>query len=499
MTLGRGADLILVNLTALPPTEAVPAPELIAIAGNRILYAGPRDALGDLSAPHTRLLDCRGGLVVPGFNDAHCHPVAHAANLRHIDCSPGRVADIAAVQAALRRHSGPGAWVRAAGCDGAALAEGRLPSRRELDDAVPDRPAILVEQSGQSCVLNSRAIEICGLADAVGDDGAVAGNDERLARALPPLSCEEMEIGLRQASRLYLEQGITSLQDTSWSNSHRHWLAMRHFKEAGILAPRVTMLAGIDALAEFSRQGLKTGCGNAHLRLGAMKIALDESTVNAHPPQEDIDEAALQAHLAGFQLSFHVPDLTLLRRALHSLAVVREMSLTECIRPRFEHCPVCPPALLPDIAAAGAVLAMQPNLLFATGPRYLSHLGDEQLSWISPVRSILAAGVGVAFGSDAPLTSCSPFPAIATAATRRVDGGLSLIESEGIPVDTALRCYSSAGAFCSLEEGEKGTIAAGMLADLAILDGNPLTLPPHHIVDSRVMITLLDGKVAWER
>jgi len=498
MTLRQEPHLILVNLAALPATAATPAPDLIAITGNRISYAGPRDALGDLAAPHTRLLDCQGGLVIPGFNDAHCHPVAHAATLRHVDCSPARVASIAAVQAALREYSGTGQWVRAGGCDGAALAEGRLPTRRDLDDAVSDRPVILVEHSGQCCVLNTMAITTCGLTDAVGSDGIVPGNDERLTRALPPLTAEELEAGLRQASRLYLEQGITSLHDTSWSNGHRHWLALRHFKQNGILAPRVTMLAGIGALEEFTGRGLKTGAGDAHLRLGAMKIALDESTASPHPPQEDWDTAALRAHLAGFQLSFHVPDLTLLQRALRSLAMVRELSLTECVRPRFEHCPVCPPALLPDIAEAGAVLVMQPNLLFTTGPRYLRHLDQDQLSWISPIRSILAAGIGVAFGSDAPLTPSAPFPAMATAVTRRVDGGASLAAAEGIAVETALRCYSSAGAFCSQEEHLKGGIAAGMLADLAILDRNPLALPSDQLGASRVMITLLDGRVAWQ-
>lgn len=220
-----------------------------------------------------------------------------------------------------------------------------------------------------------------------------------------------------------------------------------------------------------------------------------ESTENAHTTQWDIDEAALRAHLAGFHLSFHVPDLILLQQALHALAKVREMSLTGCVRPRFEHCPICPPSLLPDIAKAGAILIMQPNLLFATGPRYLQNLKDEQLSWVSPIRSILAAGIGVAFGSDSPLTPCSPFPTISIAVNRYVGGGEQLSLTESIAVDAALRCYSNASAFCSLEDRDKGSISAGMLADLAILDGNPLALPPAQIADSRVMITLLDGKV----
>lgn len=492
------ADLILIDCAALTPVPHAAA-EMIAVKDGRISFIGPRSARRDLAAARTRVVECGGGLVVPGFNDAHCHPLAHAATLRHIDCSPPGVASIAQLQAVLRGHSGPNLWIRAAGCDGETLAEGRLPTRHELDQAVCDRPVILVERSGQSCVLNSRAMEACGLEHGLNADGVVSGADGRLARALPPLSAEELEIGLRQASRLYLENGITSLQDTSWSNGHRHWTALRHFKDSGILAPRVTMLAGLDALEEFTSRGLRTGDGDGDLRLGAMKIALDESTATAHPSQDAIDDAALRAHLAGFQLSFHVPDLALLHRALNALTMVRRLSLTECLRPRFEHCPICPPPLLPDIVQSGAILVMQPNLFHAAGPRYLRHLDPDQLGWISPVRSILAAGIEVAFGSDAPLTPCSPLAGVAISVTRRVEGGACLVPAEGLAAETALRCYSGAGARCSFEDHDKGGIAVGMRADLVVLDGNPLTIPSCQIAAIRPRLTILGGAVVWER
>lgn len=495
------ADLILVNLTALPPAPTSAAPELIAIRGRRIVYAGGARALSDLTGPDTRVLDCGAGLVVPGFNDAHCHPIAHAATLRHVDCSSGRVRDIPAIQAALRARAvetGAGQWVRAAGCDPAALAERRLPTRRELDAAVPNRPVVLVEQAGQSCVLNSMAVALSGLDDVAGIAGMVAGTDPRVAGAIPSLPAAEIEAGLRQVSRLYLENGITSIQDTSWSNGYRHWQAMRHFKAEGLLVPRMTMLVGIDGLEEFKRLGLRTGHGDDHLRLGAMKIALDESTAAMLPSQDDITAAALLAHGGGFQLSFHAPDPTLLSRALHAIAAVRTLSPRPVRPPRLEHCPLCPPSLLSEIAGSGAIPVLQPNLLFAAGPSYLERMSGESLPWVFPIRSFLATGIPVAFGSDSPLTSCNPLSAIATAVSRVVAGGSRLGPDEAITLAEALHCYCATGARCSGEETVKGRIAVGMLADLAVLDRNPRTSSLATLAETRVVITVLDGKIVWE-
>lgn len=489
------ADLVLVNLQSPPPAGGGPIAELIAVTGRQISFVGAAAALADLVGPGTQMLDCRGGLVVPGFNDAHCHPMAHAVTLRHIDCSPNAVASIAGIQDILRRQAGGGgAWLRASGWDAPSLAEGRPPNRRDLDLAVSDRPVVLIEKSGQRCVLNSVAVDLCGLGDMVGADGVVQASQDDMAARIPPLSLEDIADGLGQASRQYLSQGITSLQDTSWSNGLRHLLTWRRFKADGVLVPRLTMLAGFGALADFKEKGLKTGSGGPSLRLGAMKIALDESTGNPLPSREQIGQAALAAHRAGFQLAFHVPDLPMLERVLDVLDCIAASGPDRCRRPRLEHCPVCPPGLLGRLASAGAVAVTQPNMLFSWGDVH-RHPAD----WILPLRSLLAAGVSVAFGSDSPLTSSAPFPAMETAVTRRLAAGAVLAEAEGITPAEAIALYTAGPAFSSFDETLKGVIAPGMLADLAVLDRNPLCLPADEMAGTGVSVTILDGKIVWER
>jgi len=510
------ADLILYNLKALTFAGQGTAPELIGIKGDKISYVGEKAALSDLRGLHTQLVDCAGGVVVPGFNDAHCHPLAFAITLRYVDCSGRRVRAIASLQALLResaRALSGDRWLRAANYDVSALAEKRPLNRWELDRAVPHLPVVLIEKSGQHCVLNSRALDRCGIAEGSSDsaggrihrdpvtgipDGVVSGNNEALAKAIPPLTDQEIEVGVGEANKKYLSMGITSLQDTSWSNGYQHWLAMKGFKERGLLAPRVTLLPGIDALGQFTQRGLKTGSGDDQLRLGAVKIALDESTGNLRPPQGALNQAALGAHLAGFQLAFHVSDVYMLQISLQALEFVRQVAPLELVRPRFEHCPVCPPALLPEIARSGAMVVSQPNLLYATGPQYLQEASPEQLSWVYPFNSFLKHGISLAFGSDSPLTACDPLRAIHTAATRVVEGGAAVTSSERIQLLDAFKCYTYGGAYASLEEDRKGSVSVGRLADLVVLDGDVTRTTPEAPIDTKVLVTLIDGKITWE-
>ena len=510
------ADLLLYNLTSLAETGSAAAPELIAIRQDRIVYAGSKDAWDDWHGSRTRVIDCQGGLVLPGFNDAHCHPIAFAVTQRYLDCAARSIRCIGDIQASLRQHAEaapPQRWLRGANLDASQLGEQRLPNRWELDEAVPHLPVILVTRSGQQCVLNSMALAHCGISElsraAEGEsferspingklNGLVSGNSARIARAIPPLADDEIEAGLRQANQTYLAHGITSLQDTSWTNAHTHWQSLRTIKQHGLLAPRLTMLAGYDALAEFVEHGLSTGSGDANLRLGAMKIALDESSGSALPPQDELNQAALRAHRAGFQLAFHVPDVAWLQSSLRALRHLHNMVPLGPRRPRFEHCPVCPPALWVELAQSGAVIVSQPNLLFQTGPDYLRHLSDEQLKWVFPYRSALQHGVPLSFSSDSPLTPCRPLQAIQTTVTRRVAGGSTLVKEEQLTLAEAFAAYTSGGAYAAGDEMEKGLLAVGQLADLAVLN-IPGTAAPERLFEAEVMLTLIDGQVAWER
>lgn len=512
------ADLILYNLKTLAKgAVSSVASSVIAIYDNKIGFLGSEEEQDGLRGPNTRMLDCQGGIVLPGFNDAHCHPIAHAITKRYVDCAPSSVRCIDDIQALLRQklsESSADRWIRGVNLDTAALAEARSPTRWELDAAVPDLPVVLVDRAGQYCVLNTVAMRRCGIDDnargtaafgiAIDRDlrlpnGIIHGHNSHVANLIPPLADHELEAALQAADQEFLSRGITSIQDTSWSNAFRHWQAMQAFKAKRLLTPRVTMLVGIDALEEFVRHGLKTGAGDEFLRLGAIKLALDESTGTDEPSQADLNRLATDAHVAGFQLAFHVPNINLLRKSLRALDAVSSYARQRCRRPRFEHCPVCPASLLPELARSGATVVSQPNLLYQTGPAYLSEVHEERLPWIFPYRSYTNFGIGLAFSSDAPLTPCDPLRAIKTAITRIVDGGATLNRHEAVGLAQALNMYSRAGAYCSNEESIKGSLAPGQFADLVVLENDGLADLDDAIVNATVAMTLIDGKIAWSR
>lgn len=518
------AELILYNLAAFTPEcfAGRRGADLIAIKDGRILHAGDRSARGALAGPHTRLIDCQGAAVIPGFNDAHCHPVAFAMTTRYVDCSPPRVRNIAALIDALRSRAAdtrPGNWLRAANCDPATLAEGRLPTRWELDRASPGHPAIVVERSGQHCVLNSRALALCGIDESAGPsdagaihrdaasgriNGVVSGNHAQVAAALPPLAPDEVAAGLRAADRVFLESGITALQDTSWSNTPAHWHAMADYKRRGLLGPRVSLCAGADSVGAFAGQGLRTGsshpgCAPGMLRLGAAKIALDESTGDPEPPQALLDATALAAHRAGFQLAFHVPDLTLLDRSLSTLAWFDAAGLAPRLRPRFEHCPACPREWLDRLAASGAIVVAQPALLPLAAAALPACPPDPAQPPLFPFRSFLQHGVPLAFGSDAPLVPCAPLAGLAAAVTRCDGTGRRLAAEEAIPLTDALRLYTWGGACAAGEEDATGAIAAGRRADLVVIEGAGDWSTADDLAHAQVVMTLIDGRIAWAR
>lgn len=516
------ADLILCNLVSFTPGAPTHGADLVAIRNGRILHVGNRSARASLTGPHTQVMDCQGATLIPGFNDAHCHPVAFAMTTRYVDCGPPRVANIADLVDALRARAvetRPGNWLRAANCDPATLAERRLPNRWELDLASPAHPIIVVERAGQYCVLNSRALALCGIDESASPsdagvihrdpadgrvNGIVSGNHAQVAAALPPLTPDEVEAGLRAADRVFLESGITSLQDTSWSNTPRHWHAMADYKQRGLVTPRVSLCVGADSIEGFAELGLRTGsahrdCAQGDLRIGAAKIALDESTGNPAPPQALLDATALEAHLAGFQLAFHVPDLALLDRSLNALAWLNDLGLAPRLSPRFEHCPACPREWLDRVAASGAIVVAQPSLLPLAAPALHGSLPDPAQPPLFPFRSFLRHGIPLAFGSDAPLASCVPLEGLKAAMTRCDGAGHEVAVEEAISLADALRLYTRGGACASGDEDATGTIEAGRRADLVLIEGAGDWAGAADLARARVAMTLIGGRIVWAR
>ena len=511
------ADIILKNANVITMEPGQPVAELVAIKSDKVQLVAGNEELEQVRGAKTRVIDCQGKTVVPGFNDAHCHIFSFVRKLVSIDLSPSSVSSIDDIKGVIRRqaqNTPPGGWVTGTDYNEFYLAEKRHPNRWDIDEVAPDHPVALAHRSLHACVLNSLALSLAGITRETPEPpGGLIDRDpstgepsgllfEMLGyireKVLPPLSEEEMRKGINLASRHYLSLGITSLQDATVVNDFRRWQTLRRLKEAGQLKSRVSMMLGSEALPEFLEQGLRFGSGDSQLRLGAVKIMLNEATGEPQPPQLELNRLVLDAHCAGFPVAIHAIEPSSVEAAITALEYVGSQSPQTGQRHRIEHCSQCPPRLLERLRRLGAVVVTQPPFLYYSGERYLATLPLSQLRWLYRFGSFHRSGLVVAGSSDCPVVPANPLVGIYAAVTRRAESGQRLLPREGISTSTALALYTTNAAYVAFEERIKGSLAPGKLADIVVLSDDPTKAPPERIKDIRVEMTIIGGKVVWE-
>ena len=511
------ADLILKNASVITMDARQPWAEMVAISGDRILLVAADDELESVSGANTRVVDCAGGVVVPGFNDAHCHIISFIRKLLGIDLSPSAVCSIADIKEAIRlraRNTPPGRWLSGTGYNEFYLAEKRCPTRWDIDEVAPDHPVILSHRSLHACVLNSMALTMAGItAETPEPPGAVIGRDlhtgepngillEMLGylreRVLPPLSQDELDEGAALANKHYLSCGITSLQEATVNNNYGRWRTYQGFIEAGRLQGRIYVMPGARFRSQFQDAGLVTGSGDDDLRLGSLKVMLSETSGQSQPSQAVLNRMALDAHQAGFQLAFHAIREETVAAAVSALEYVHSRSSIAGRRHRIEHCSECPPYLLERLAKLAVLVVTQPPFLYYSGERYLATVPASQLPWLYRIKSLLRSGLIVAGSSDSPIVPNNPLVGMYAAVTRKTRSGQIILPHEGITAEQALAMYTTNAAYASFEDGMKGSVSRGKLADLVVLSDNPLRVPVEQIKDIKVEMTIIGGKVVWE-
>lgn len=509
------ADLILKNANVITMAPRQPSAELVAIKNGKILLVAGNEELESVRGDETEVIDCRGRTVVPGFNDAHCHVLSFVRKLLSLDLSPSSVSSIADIKAAIRnraQHTPPGEWLIGTDYNEFYLAEKRHPTRWDIDEVAPHHPVVLTHRSLHACVLNSRALSVAGITRETPDPpGGLIDRDlntgepsgllfEMLGyireKVLPPLSEEELTKGIALANQHYLSYGITSLQEATASNNLGRWQIFQRFKDR--LKSRVYMMLGIEALSQFQAAGLAFSSGDSQLRLGGVKIMLDETTGQLYPPQLELNQQAFTAHQAGFQLAIHAIEETTVEAAITALEYAHSQLPQANRRHRIEHCAECPPRLLKRLSKLQAVIVTQPPFLYYSGERYLARVPASQLKWLHRIKSPLSSGLMVAGSSDSPVVPDNPLVGIYAAVTRKAESGQQLLPQECISAKEALAMYTINAAYASFEEGIKGSITPGKLADMVVLSNDPLKSPPEQIKDIQVEMTIIGGKVVWE-
>jgi predicted amidohydrolase YtcJ len=499
------------------------------------------DVLAARRGPRTEVIDARGGLITAGFDDAHIHFRMGAMALVGVELDRG--APLAVMQAEIRRYASAHPerpWIRGRGWHYNAF-PGGLPTKEQLDDALPDRPALIDSFDAHSGWANSRALAVAGITrDTPDPTGGEIVRDpqtgeptgafkEAPAAALvgrhAPLASEDEQLaGLREALRRYAIQGLTAAQE-AWGAADEFELYER-LHAAGELTARIRIAlqmqpgggsAGWDKhLTEYEAVSLPRR-GNPWLAGGILKGFADgvveSGTAYLLEPYSDrpgrgvpnwsdgeLREAVATAHRGGWQVKLHAIGDGAVRQVLDAYEALGDGE-ARSRRHRIEHIETISAADLPRPAHLGVVASMQPyhaDPVPAELEMWSRALGADRASRGWPMGSLHASGTVLAFGSDWPVRPFEPFLALHAAVNRTTRDGQpegGWLPGERLSVAEALSAYTWGSAYAAHEESRRGVVTPGYFADLAVLDRDLLAEGPSAILGTGVVLTVVGGRV----
>jgi predicted amidohydrolase YtcJ len=542
------ADLIFVNGAVYTLDAARRWARAVAVKDGRIVLVGWDDAVGDLRDEETEVVDLRGRMLLPGFQDAHVHPVSGGLDM--LQCDLHDLNSQPDYLAAIRRYAdaNPDApWILGGGWS-MDVFPGGTPTKDSLDQVVPDRPVFLPNRDGHSGWVNSVALKIAGASRDTADppDGRIE-RDERgepagtlhegamdlVGRHAPDPTPAEIEAGMLKGQAYLHSLGITAWQDAivdtgGWLNNYDTYLAGA---TSGALTARVVGalwwdrhrgLEQIDDLLHRRESGaagrfaatsvkiMQDGvCENFTAAvldpyLDGQGRATDRRGISFVEPGL-LNEAVTRLDAEGFQVHFHALAERAVREALDAIEAARTANGWSDGRHHLAHIQVVHPDDLPRFRRLGAVANAQP--LWAAHEAQMDELtipflGEPRWTWQYPFASLVRHGATLAMGSDWSVSSPNPLEEIHVAVNRmmppdypyRVEQAEVFLPDERLDLPTAIAGFTMGSAFVNHMERDTGSIEVGKYADLAVVNRNLFAHPADEIAEASVDMTFVEGE-----
>lgn len=541
-TTGASPQLIFHNANVITVDPKFRKARAVAIAGNRIAEVGADEEVLKRAGPDTQLVDLHGKTVVPGFIDAHVHAIHVGVSLlpgyvQFNDCRS--IGDMLAAIARKAESTPRGEWIQGSGhFDFDLIQEGRFPNRWELDRAVPNHP-FFMRIRGHLGVANSKALEVLGVTkNSPVPAGGYVFKDERgeltglmldnavydLAMPkLPRTTREEWLSAIRLMNQRFLREGITSAVNQSGETLSY----LQELKERGELGTRWQanhqgssnyFHRPVEDIAKAVRDlGAVTGQGDAWLRAGAIGELHSDGLIEApwmHEPyaqdqfgpnwkgllrhdRETLRAICLAAADRGFQMEVHASGDAAMEMVLD---IYEEVNRQVSVRDRrwlVTHGGILPtPRSVERARNLGIIVSTQQPVLWTQSHYYKQFWGEKAVANVFANRTWLEGGVLINGSSDVGI---SPLLGIYMYVTRKNFFGEALGPEQAISREEAIKLFTIYGAYSTFEERLKGSIEAGKLADLAVLSDDPLTVPEEKIKEIQVLMTVVDGKIAYEK
>jgi len=528
------ADLALLNGKVLTMDADDSVAEAVATKGGRILRVGSNDEVSQVVGERTDVHDLAGKTVIPGLIDSHMHPGSYGVFwIRGVKCGP----DIESMDELVSRirkkaeASPEDAWILGYALDDVKL--GRYPTLQELDEAAPQNPLYIVRRDGHIGVANSLALQRACIDQDTPDpphgkidrdgEGSPTGVLRESAKDLvsgiiPPYTVEEYKRGLKHVFEEFVSLGLTTVHASMVSSDE--FKALQELRREGELRLRVCVHASgreEGMLESLVALGIQTPYGDEWLKLTEIEWVFDTSTSGRtaayYTPyvgepentgillydQEDITNRVVTAHKAGLRVGLDGIGDRGIDRALDAIEAALREAPRDDHRHRIEHCCYVTPPIQRRLRDLEVIDASATGFIHDLGDAYKRNRGEESMRWMWPHRTLIDLGIPAPGHSDCPVCSPNPWLGIYGMVTRRTDSGDVLYGGEGVTPMEAIRAYAIDGAYAAWEEDIKGSIEPGKLADLVVVDRDPLTIPPEELKEVQTVMTVIDGEVVYRR
>ncbi|PEF40643.1 amidohydrolase [Bacillus sp. AFS094228] len=526
------SDAIFTGLTHEPTSGA------IAILGDKILSVGSKAEIEPFIGSGTKVFNYGNQLIMPGFHDFHLHIMFSALSLTSINLFEARSAqEVAAKVLEFSKECPEEGWIIGMQWDAGYWLDKQEPHYRILDAVIPDRPVVLFHAEGHYTWVNSKAMELAGVTEEIRDpdfgryerdkNGLLTGilyeeAQQIVLKEALRLTQNKKETILKEFLRLLSQYGITSVNDlfAPIDDFLQDYDLFEKLDKQGELTTRFHITPELDGNLDKA-QILRNKYVSKKLQFSGLKQFVD-GTVTGHtayflkPYSDQLDicghpaldpevliDRVVKADELGFRIRFHAIGDAAIRLALDAFEEAVRKNGKRDSRHTVEHIEVIDSDDIERFSKLGVIASMQPDHMAASSREvYSSIIGPEREKNVFLTKSLLNTGASLALGTDFPVSiSLNPMRQIYTAITR--------VDSSGDPQNTwhpeqkltlaeALQAYTYGSAHGCFREHELGTIEEGKLADLVVLDRNLFDIPESEVLETKVELTINDGKVVFE-
>jgi predicted amidohydrolase YtcJ len=528
--------LIITNGRLWTMAEDMPEAEAAAVFGKNIAAVGRQNEIEALAGSKTEVIDVGGRVVTPGLADIHVHLAQDVADMHAVeirDFYDPAVTSVAVILDKIRKRAGqlsPGQWIHALGSpmQDERLAEKRLPTRQELDQASPSNPCY-ANFGAHIMVANSLALGAVNISKDTPDpaggwimraengepNGVLRERAQLVVKYTDGAKEKNIEDGIELALKRAATRGITLVHDIMRTTEQIR--AYQNLCEQGRLPVRVHLLVRIVEskipLQSMLDLGFRQPLGDDMLKIGGSKMSIDGGFTARQAgfsgmkgliriEQGELDETVESCHLAGIRCCIHAIGDAAQDMALLALERAQAKRHLPDIRHRIEHLGnhLFTPERRARTKKAGAIPVTNPAVYYFVGDMGAAYVGPERNRNCFPLKTIQSEGFPIAFGSDAPgYWSVDSIRDIAAMVTRKTVMGTPMAPEETITFRDGVRAQTKDAAWVGFEENRAGTLEPGKIADMCVFDRDPDTCRPENLATLPVMLTVCAGNITYQK